>query len=344
MSRETPGAGSRTRRSLWTAATLAALLALGLRARRDGGAGGGEPALQSRSTGRVAPRRRDWMRILRQLREDLSKRRILAIAAGVTFYSLLAIFPAIAALVALYGLVADPVTIARNLDGVSTFVPGGAIDVIRDEINRIAAQSSGTKGVTVIVGLAASLWSANGGVKALLDALNVVHGVEEKRGFVELNAISLAFVVGGILFVLLAIGAMVALPALLNQLGLEHQTRLVVSIVRWPALLAAISLLLALIYRYGPDRPDPRWRWISWGSALASLAWLIASLGFSWYAENFGSFNKTYGSLGAVIGFMMWIWISGIVVLMGAEVDSVMERREASPARSRARLELRGSS
>jgi membrane protein len=198
--------------------------------------------------------------------------------------------------------------------------------------------------VTVVVGLAASLWSANGGVKALFDALNVVYGADEKRGFVELNAVSLGFVIGGIAFVLLAIAGMVALPIVFDHLGLEHQTKLIASIVRWPALLAVVAVMLALIYRFGPDRSDPRWRWITSGSALAALAWLIASIGFSWYAENFGSFNKTYGSLGAVIGFMMWIWISAIVILMGAEVDSVMEQPEVTPAGSQPRPELRGSS
>src|SRR5438105_646235 len=231
-----------------------------------------------RDAPRATPRHRDWKLVVRRVREDLTKRRIIAIAAGVTFYSLLAIFPALAALVALYGLLADPATIARNLDSVASFIPGGAIDVIREQIERIAAQSTGSLGLTVLVGIGASLWSANGGIKALFDALNVVHGVDEKRGFVALNGVSLAFVLGGILFVLLAIGAMVALPIALNHVGLENETKLIVSIVRWPALLAGVAVLLALVYRFGPNRGNPRWRWITWGSSLASVGWLAASL------------------------------------------------------------------
>ncbi|HTS20207.1 MAG TPA: YihY/virulence factor BrkB family protein [Casimicrobiaceae bacterium] len=268
----------------------------------------------------------DWKAVFGSIRADLTKRRILAIAAGVTFYSLLAIFPATAALVALYGLIADPATIAKHLDSVASFVPGGAIDVIRDEIGRIVAQSAGTKGLTVATGVLVSLWSANGGVKALFDALNVVYGVEEKRGFLKLNAISLAFVLGGLATVLLAIGGVVALPLALHQVGMDEGAKLIVSGARWPALLIVVGLLLALIYRFGPSRRGARWRWISWGSAFASAAWLIASLLFSWYAANFGSFNRTYGSLGAVVGFMIWIWISAIVVLMGGELDAVMEQ------------------
>src|SRR5262249_10180471 len=151
----------------------------------------------------------------------------------------------------------------------------------------------------------------------MFDALNVVYDVEETRSFVKLNAISLAFVVGGLVFVLVAIGAVVGLPIVLHHLGMGGEARLVVSIGRWPALFVAVALMLACIYRYGVSRDDAPWRWITWGSAVAAIAWLIASILFSWYAANFGSFNKTYGSLGAIMGFMIWIWISAIVVLMG---------------------------
>jgi membrane protein len=327
------------RHSLWGAAALAALLALGIRNRASPADGPGGHYEENRRAGHP-----DWKAVFQAVRSDLTKRRIIAIAAGVTFYSLLAIFPAIAALVALYGLVANPATIAQHLDSLASFVPGGAIDVISEEINRIAAQSGQTKGLTIVVGLAVSLWSANGGVKALFDALNVVYEVDEKRGFIRLNATSLAFVIGGLVFVLVAIGVVVALPIVLSHIGLGEQARLIVSIGRWPALFVAVALMLAFIYRYGPDRPDAHWRWITWGSAFASIAWLIASILFSWYAANFGSYNKTYGSLGAVIGFMTWIWISAIVILMGAELDAVMERPQKARTASQPSGALQGSS
>lgn len=278
---------------------------------------------------RAAPSRRDWKAVFRSIRADLTERRIVAIAAGVTFYSLLSIFPAIAALVAVYGLVADPASIAQRIESMGSVLPGGAIEVIRDQITRISSHSGRTV-VALIVGLAASLWSANGGVKALIDALNVVYRVEDRRGLIKLNAVSLLFVIGGILAALLALTAIVALPVALKHVGMGEETKLIVSAGRWPALLVLVALALALVYRFGPDRERVRWRWITWGSALASVAWLIASFGFSWYAANFGSFNKTYGSLGAVVGFMVWLWISAIVVLMGAELDAVLERRRAA--------------
>ena len=308
------------------AAALAVLFALGVRSRAHADASGA--AHGSHAPPQAAPSHRDWKAVFRSIRADVTERRIVAIAAGVTFYSLLAIFPAIAALVAVYGLVADPALIAHHVESMGSVLPEGAIQVIRDEITRISSHSGGTV-IALIVGLAVSLWSANGGVKALIDALNVVYRVEDRRGFVKLNAVSLLFVVGGIVAALLALAAIVALPIALKYIGMGEETKLVISVGRWPVLLVFVALVLALVYRFGPNRRHVRWRWITWGSAIASVAWLIASFAFSWYAANFGSYNKTYGSLGAVVGFMVWMWISVIMVLMGAELDAVLERRRA---------------
>ena len=253
----------------------------------------------------------------------------MALAAGMTYYSLLAIFPAIAALVAVYGLFADPTAIAKHLDQVSGILPGGAIDVARDQLTRVASKGSGTLGTTFVIGLVISLWSANAAMKSLFDTLNIVYGEREKRGFVKLNAISLSFTLAGIVFVLAALGAVVVVPVVLNYVGLSNFADLMLRIARWPAMFVAVALALALIYRYGPSREAPRWRWITWGSAAAAVLWLVASALFSWYAASFGKFNETYGSLGAVIGFMTWLWISAIVILLGAELDAEMEHQTA---------------
>lgn len=272
---------------------------------------------------------RGWKDILLRVYGNISRDRILIVAAGVTFYSLLAIFPAIAALVSLYGLFADPTTIAAQVDSLSGLFPGGAIDVIRDQMNRVAAQGGGKLGLTFIVGLAVSLWSANAAMKSIFDALNLVYDEEEKRGFIKLNLISLAFTIAAIIFVLLAISGMVVLPTALGYLGLAGASAVLVQVLRWPVLLVIVGLVLALIYRYGPSRSRPQWRWISWGSAFAALGWLCFSLLFSWYAENFGTYNKTYGTLGAVIGFMVWMWLSMVVILIGGELDAEMEHQTA---------------
>jgi membrane protein len=270
-----------------------------------------------------------WKDIFLRVYGNISKHHIIAIAAGVTFYTLLAVFPAIAALVALYGLFADPSTIANQLGRVSDLLPGGAIEIMRDQMTRVASQGGGTLGVTFIVSLAVSLWSANAGIKSVFEALNIVYAEDEKRSFVKLNAVSLAFTLAGIVLALVAIAAIVGVPIALNFMGLQSVTELLLKIARWPLLLAVIIFALAVIYRYGPSRETARWRWITWGSAFAGVTWLAASGLFSWYAANFGTFNKTYGSLGAVIGFMMWIWISAIVVLLGAEIDAEMEHQTA---------------
>ena len=166
-------------------------------------------------------------------------------------------------------------------------------------------------------------------MKSLFDALNLVYNEPEKRGFIWLNLISLIFTMLTITFALLAMGAMVIVPIALNFVGLGGVTEMVIKIARWPALLIVITLALAILYRYGPSREKPQWRWITWGSAVAAVSWLLISILFSWYAENFGNYNKTYGSLGAIIAFMFWIWLSIIVVLLGAELNAETEHQTA---------------
>lgn len=272
---------------------------------------------------------RGWWDIALRIYGNFSQHRVLALAAGMTYYSLLAIFPALAALVAIYGLFSDPSAISSHLDQVSGILPQGALDVARDQLTRVASKGAQALGWTSLVGLAVSLWSANAAMKSLFDTLNIVYGEDEKRGVIKLNAISLAFTIGGILFVLIAIAAVVALPVALKYLGLSQSVELILRIARWPVLFVLIALVLSLIYRFGPSRKAPRWRWITWGSAFAAVLWLVASGLFSYYTANFGNYNETYGSLGAVIGFMVWMWISAITILLGAELDAEMEHQTA---------------
>ena len=270
---------------------------------------------------------RGWKDILWRVYAGISNDRILANAAAVTIYALLALFPAIAALVSIYGLFADPASIQQQLDAVSGVLPGGAIDVIRDQLNSLAAQPRGTLGVSFLIGLAISLWSANGGIKALFDALNAVYGEKEQRSFIRLTAITLVFTVSMIGFVLVAMACIVALPVALNYLPSFMGS--ILNIVRWPVMLVLVAVALAVIYRYGPSRDTPKWRWITWGSTFAALAWLGFSAIFSFYAAHFGSFNKTYGSLGAIIGFMTWMWLSVAVILLGAKLNAETEHQTA---------------
>jgi membrane protein len=282
------------------------------------------PRERKRDDEEAAPRR-GWWDVLQRVYARIAEDRVTSIAAGVAFFALLAIFPALGALVSIYGLFSDASTLGDQIATLAAVLPGGAIDLVAGELQRLTAQGSATLGTTFLAGLALSLWSANAGTKALIDALNIVYDETETRGLIALNALSLAFTIGGIVLILLALAAMVVLPAAFGYVGLAEKTELLVKVLRWPALALALAFALAVIYRFGPDRRDAKWRWITWGSASAALAWVGASMLFSWYAENFGSYNATYGALGAVIGFMTWLWISNIVILAGAELDAELE-------------------
>jgi len=234
---------------------------------------------------------------------------------------MLAVVPAITALVSVYGLFAKASTINEHLSFIAGVMPGTAYQLISDQITRIAGNNDGKLTFAFIFGLGLALWSANAGMKAIFDALNIVYDEDEKRGFIKLNAISLTFTLGAVLALLTAIGAVVALPLVLTYLGLEQQAGFL-PLLRWPALLVLVMLGLALLYRFGPSRRDAEWRWLTPGSILASFAWLAISALFSLYLSRFTDYNATYGSLGAVIGLMMWIWLSVSVVLVGAELNA----------------------
>lgn len=270
-----------------------------------------------------------WKDILWRVYVGFSEDRLLAVAAGVTFYGLLALFPAIGAFVSIYGLVADPATIQDNLQSMGSVLPGGAIEIIGGQVERISAQGATTLGFTLFLGLAISLWSANAGMKAIVDALNVVYEEDERRSFIKLNAVSLAMTLGAIAFLILGLVATTVAPIVLAFVGLGSAVEWAIRILRWPALLLFVLLGLSALYRWGPSRDKAEWRWLTPGSLVASLLWLVASIGFSFYVKNFGSYNETYGSLGAVIGFMTWMWLSVTVVLLGAELNAEMEHQTA---------------
>jgi membrane protein len=269
-----------------------------------------------------------WKDIALRLYREFGNDRILLVAAGVTFYAILALFPAIAALVSIYGAVADPSTINHHLNDLRGILPDGAIDIVGGQVKRLVDKGDKALGLTAIVSILISLWSANGGMKAVFDALNIAYEEEEKRSFVMLNLQSLAFTVGALLFVGLALTGIVVVPAALQVLGLD-QKAWYIALLRFPVLLVLVIGSLAVLYRFGPSRRKPRWRWVTWGSAVAGSLWLAASGLFSWYVANFGSYNETYGSLGAAIGFMTWIWLSTTVVLLGAELNAEMEHQTA---------------
>ena len=270
---------------------------------------------------------RGWWDIAKRTASQTSEHRLMTEGAGITFYAILAIFPALAALVSVYGLVADPATVSGQLNALSGIVPGGGMDILGDELKQLVSAGGGKLGLGAIIGILVALWSANGGTKAMFDSLNVVYDEHEKRGYIRRTLVSLAVTLGMLVFVMMVMAAVVALPIALNFVGLGKVTDILLRVARWPLLLVIVAVMLAVIYRYGPSRTEARWRWVSWGGAFAAIAWVLASLAFSWYVAHFGSYNKTYGSLGAAIGFMTWIWISATIVLVGAELNAEMEHQ-----------------
>jgi len=272
---------------------------------------------------------RGWKDIFWRTYTQIGDDRLLAVAAGAVFYMLLALFPAITALVSLYGLLADPATINDHLLLLQGVMPEAAIGIVKEQVTRLAQTSNGALGLGFFFGLALALWSANAGMKAIIDALNVVYDEREKRGFVKLTLVALAFTFGGLVFIILALGAVVIFPLVLAWIGFESRSAELVAILRWPALFVIVVLALAVLYRYGPSRTPARWQWLSIGSVSAALAWLAVSGVFSWYLANFGHYDATYGSLGAAIGLMMWLWLSVIVLLIGAELNAEIEHQTA---------------
>ena len=267
---------------------------------------------------------RGWRDIFWRVFWSISEDRILSTSGSVAFFALLAIFPGIAAIVSLSGLFADASTIGKHLSVLSGFLPDGVLQLIADQITVISRQGNETIGAAFVVGLLIALGSANSGMAALFDALNVVYDEREKRSLVRFYATTLLFTLVGIVFVILAI-----LPLILRVVGLATTTEWLIAILRWPILLVTIVVSLACIYRYGPSRRDARWRWVTWGSVLGATLWMAASMLFSLYVATFDSYNKTYGSLGAGVGFTVWLWISAVIVLIGGELNAEMEHQTA---------------
>ena len=272
---------------------------------------------------------RGWKDVFVRTYHEIQNDRLLALAASVVFYSLVALFPAIAAGVSSYALFADAATIAGHLSLVANIVPGNALDIVGAEITRIAAASDGRLSLGFAVGLVIALWSANAGMKSIFDALNVIYDEQEKRSFVRLNLISLLFTLFAIAAALLAVSAVIVFPLALAAVGFTTPSEALLGYLRWPAMFALMIVGLAVLYRYGPSRRRAKWRWISVGSVFAALAWLAVSSLFSWYLVNFANYNATYGALGAVIGLMMWMWFSTVVVLVGAELNAEIEHQTA---------------
>lgn len=269
---------------------------------------------------------REWGSILMRTGKEFGKDQITSVAGSIAYAVIVAIFPAMAALVSLYGLFADPGEIRHQLSMLNGIMPGGALSLLESQLSRIAATHHSGLSLAFVVGIVVSLWSAMAGMRAMVRGLNIAFETEETRGFVRLTLLCLALTLGGVLFLVVASAAVIAAPVVLGALHLGGLMS-GLAVLRWPLLFVMVVLALAVLYRFGPNRAEPRWRWVTPGSLTASVVWMLGSAAFSWYIENFGHYDATYGSLGALFGFLTWLWLSAVIVLLGAELNCEVERR-----------------
>ncbi|WP_229672954.1 YihY/virulence factor BrkB family protein [Salipiger pallidus] len=260
-----------------------------------------------------------------RVKAELVADRISLVSAGVAFYALMAIFPAITALMAIAGLFITPADVTAQIQQVTELLPQRAAEILIEQAKSVAGSQSGGLGLAAALGILLALYSASAGVAHLIEGLNVAYDEKEKRGFIRLKLTTLALTLLLIVGLLLAIGALLVLPGILAIFELGPVFEAVVSWVRWGVLLLLVVAGIALIYRFGPSRKSAEWAWIAPGALVACLLWLMGSVAFSLYAEHFGSYQETFGSLAGVIILLFWLWISAYVILLGAEINAEME-------------------
>jgi membrane protein len=356
-----PGLAGRTVRGAARLGVLAAAVAVGRRTaarkpppRQDGqpaeagtgpqgpgAAAGSEPPprhttsqadLADESRGRQAERPqqippRGWKEIARRLIAEIKQDQVPLLAAGIAFYALLSLFPAIIAAVSVYGLVADPDTVRDQLARLTQMLSPETAKILGEQIKQITAGAGGALGVATVLGILAALWSAASGMKALITGVNMAYDETETRKFLKLRGLALLLTLGAMALMGIALFLIVAFPALADDW--PTALRWTASVLRWLLLAALLILGLAVLYRYAPDRDEPKWSWVSWGSGAATVLWVVASLAFSFYVAHFGNYNKTYGALAGIIILLFWLWLTALVVLVGAELNAEMELQTA---------------
>lgn len=271
--------------------------------------------------------RASWKAAALRVKDGIGEDRLSLIAAGVAFFGLLAIFPAITALMAVAGLFLTPADVTEQIQQISAMLPDRAAEIVIDQAKSVAGSDQGGLGLAALLGLGLALYSASAGVGNLVAGLNVAYGERESRGFVKLKLTTMALTFLLIVGLVLAFAGVLILPGVLAVIPLGGTAELLVSGLRWVLLLGFTVLAVALIYHFGPDRRPARWRWVTPGAAIACLLWIVTSVGFSIYAENFGSYQETFGSLAGVVILLFWLWISAFVVLLGGKINAELEHQ-----------------
>jgi membrane protein len=267
--------------------------------------------------------------VLKRVKAEVKDDNVGLLAAGVAFYAMLAIFPAIIAVVTVYGMVADPDQVKTQVGELAKSLPAGADELLEDQLTNVVNAGRQALSIGLALSLLALLWSVSSGVQGLIKSLNVIYDEKETRGFVKLRGLSLLLTLGAIVVAVVALALITVFPGVIDGLGLGRAGQVAASVARWVVLAVLVLLALGVVYRLGPDRADPRWRWVSIGAVVALVLWLLGSVGFSYYVDNFGKYNQTYGALAAVIILLLWLFLSAFAVLLGAEFNAETERQTA---------------
>ncbi len=290
-----------------------------------------DPRQEMRKAGSpLALPRSAWKSVALRTKDELDNDNLTIVSAGCAFFALLAMFPALTALISVYGLVADPNEVANQLGGLKRVLPDEAFGIIQRQAELLASRSAATLSLSLIVTVLLALWSAGKVSRAVMGALNIVYEEREERGFFSLNARVMGLTTGGILGFLIGLLTIAAIPAILRNVGLGRDLELLISLIRWPLLAISLMVALAVLYRMGPSRNAARWQWVSPGAFMATLLWLAGSIGFSLYVSYFGNYSQTYGSFGAVIILLLWFYLSFFIILLGGELNSELEAEVAA--------------
>lgn len=270
---------------------------------------------------------RGWKDILLRVKDRIGNDNLSIIAAGVAFYVFVALFPAIAAAVSVLGLLMQPAEVESFVASASAVLPPDALDLVRDQVHELANSPRQTLGLSLIISVALAVWSATAGVKAIMTALNIAYQEHEQRGFIKYNAQAILLTVAAIVFAVIALALVAAVPAVLQLLTIPQPLADLLNALRWIILGVMFVMALAVLYRYGPSREKPQWHWVSWGAAVTTALWLGGSALFSLYVTHFAGYNKTYGALAAIVILLMWFYLTAFAILLGAELNAEMEHQ-----------------
>ncbi len=269
---------------------------------------------------------RGWLDVLRRTFQQIGEDNLSIVAAGMGFYAFMAMVPALAAVIAIYALVAEPATVAEHIESMAQVMPEQARPLLHEQLTRLTSDNEAA-GWSAVIGIGIALLGAMKAMTALITGLNIAYDEAERRGVVKLYLTAFLLTAAGTIGALVALALVAVIPAVLQLLGGGETAKNIFAVARWPLLAILFMFALSVVYRYAPCRNKPQWRWVSWGAAVTTMLWLLGSAAFSLYVTSFGNYEGTYGSLGAVVVFLMWMYLTSYVILLGAELDAEMERQ-----------------